>query len=69
MIQNKGKGMKKSEIRKTIGVTHAIANCEDCGEEFQKYKNAQALGAMHAKAHKHKVSGEVCLVFNYDGRD
>lgn len=60
--------MSKNKIRKTIGVHHAIATCEDCGEEFQNYKNAQALGAMHAKAHKHKVSGEVCLVFIYDGR-
>lgn len=55
-------------MKKSIGVVHAIGKCEDCGKEFTGYKNAQALSAQHAKKYKHCVSGEVGLVFKYDGK-
>ena len=56
-------------MKKSIGVVHAIATCEDCGAEFSFYKNAQALAAKHAKHYKHRVEGEVGLAFTYDGRE
>lgn len=55
-------------MKKTIGVVHAIAQCDDCGQEFSHYKNAQALAARHAKTYKHVVKGEVGIAFTYDGR-
>ena len=55
-------------MKKSIGKVHAVAICEDCGKEFQNYINAQALAALHAQKYKHKVSGEVALAFEYDGR-
>ena len=54
---------------KKCGVVHAIATCETCGKEFSCYKNAQALAAKHAKDKKHKVCGEVGIMFSYDGRN
>lgn len=59
----------KGMLKKIIGVVHVIAKCEDCGKEFQNYKNGQALAAKHAKDHKHKVRGEIGLAFVYDGRN
>lgn len=53
-------------MKKKIGVVHAIAWCETCGKEFTYYKNAQALGAQHAKKYGHLVRGEVGLSFEYD---
>lgn len=55
-------------MKKSIGVVHAIACCDDCGKEFTNYKNAQALAAQHAKKHGHVVKGEVGLAFEYDGK-
>ena len=55
-------------MKKSIGVVHAIAKCEDCGREFVGYKNAQALAAQHAKTYGHVVRGEVGLAFTYDGK-
>ena len=57
-----------ANLRKSIKVVHVIALCEDCGKEFQDYKNGQALAAKHAKSKNHKVRGEVGLAFIYDGR-
>jgi len=54
------------KMKKKIGVVHAIAWCETCGKEFTYYKNAQALGAQHAKKYGHLVRGEVGLSFEYD---
>ena len=56
-------------MKKTTGVVHAVAHCEDCGWEATNYKNAQALGAKHAKTHKHLVLVEVGLASEYDGRE
>lgn len=55
-------------MEKTIGVIGCIAECDDCGLKFESYKNGQALAAKHAKDHKHKVSGELVLFFEYDGK-
>jgi len=52
---------------RAFGVTHAIAKCEDCDWESQSYKNAQAIAAIHARKHGHRVSVEFCLSGYYDG--
>jgi len=36
-------------MEKKFGVTHAIAECEDCEWRNEGYKNAQATAAKHAK--------------------
>lgn len=59
--------MGKQGMTKETWKVHAIATCEDCGKEFQNYKNAQAIAAQHAKKYKHLVMGEVGLAFKYDG--
>lgn len=56
-------------MKKSIGVIHCIAQCEDCGKEWSWYRNAQAVGAKHAKDKKHRVTGDIALGFVYDGRD
>ena len=53
---------------RSFGVTHAIAECEDCGWRNEQYKNAQATAAIHAKKHKHKVQVDIGLAGYYDGR-
>ena len=55
-------------MKKRIGVVHAMVQCQTCGKEFSNYKNAQALGAQHAKRYGHVVKGEIALGFTYDGR-
>jgi hypothetical protein len=47
---------------------HAIVNCDDCGWKTYSYKNAQALAAIHARAHGHRVLGELAIAFHYDAR-
>lgn len=55
-------------MKKKIGVVHVVAECQDCDWTATAYKNAQALAAIHAKKYKHIVSGEVGLMFVYDGK-
>lgn len=55
-------------LKRHFGVVHGLANCEDCGWQYEGYKNAQALAAKHAKRHGHKVLVEVGLSGYYDGR-
>ena len=55
-------------MKKSYGVIGCIVKCEDCSWGSASYKNAQALAARHAKAHGHKVIGEVTNAFDYDGR-
>ncbi|MHC4501556.1 MAG: hypothetical protein ACYS21_20905 [Planctomycetota bacterium] len=55
-------------MKREFGVIHCIAECEDCDWRNENYKNAQATAAIHARAHKHKVSVEVCVSGFYDGR-
>jgi len=56
-------------MKKSIGVTHCLAECRDCGATFSSHKNGQALAAKHAKKYGHRVRGEVGLTFEYDGRE
>lgn len=56
-------------MKKKIGVVHVFAECRDCGKMFESYKNGQALAAKHAKDHKHRVTGDIGLFFEYDGRN
>ena len=55
-------------MKKRIGVVHCIAECDDCGKSWTNYKNAQACAAIHAKTYKHKVSVEIGIACEYDGR-
>ena len=55
-------------MKKSSGVVHAIATCVDCGWISSNYKNAQAVGAKHAKHYGHLVEVEVGIVSVYDGR-
>ena len=55
-------------MNKEIEVVHVSAICQDCGKEFDNYKNGQALAAKHAKHYKHLVHGEVGLAFIYNGK-
>ena len=55
-------------LKKRTWLVHVIAECQDCGKEFQSYKNGQALAAKHAIHKRHLVCGEVGLAFRYDGR-
>lgn len=54
-------------IKKSTWKVHAIARCQNCGVEFNNYKNAQALAAKHAQKYGHTVTGEVGLAFTYQG--
>ena len=54
---------------KSFGKTHTIADCRDCTWRSENYKNGQALAAIHAKAHKHRVSVEVGISGYYNGAD
>lgn len=56
-------------MKKETWKVHTIATCEDCGRLFESHINGQALAAQHAKKYKHRVIGEVGLVFKYDGRE
>lgn len=56
--------MKKGITKKTWKV-HTIAECRDCDWRTEGYKNGQAIAAIHAKIKRHKVVGEVGLVFEY----
>ena len=55
-------------MKNSYGVIGCTVTCEDCSWRSESYKNAQALAARHAKAHGHKVVGEVVNAFDYDGR-
>jgi hypothetical protein len=55
-------------MNKATWKVHAIAMCNDCGQGFSSYHNAQALAAIHAKKYCHVVTGEVGLAFKYDGK-
>lgn len=55
--------MKKRSYR---GWAHAT--CVDCGWELENI-NAQAVGAKHAKDHKHRVLVTTEIESIYDGRE
>ena len=54
-------------MKKHFGKTHTIAHCQDCDWGTEEYKNGQAIAAIHAKKHKHKVHVEVGMSGYYDG--
>ena len=54
-------------MKRTGGVVHGMAECNDCDWESGSYKNILAISAIHAKKRKHKVHVEVGYVFIYDG--
>ena len=56
-------------MKKEIWVIHVLAECQDCGKQFENYKNGQALAAKHAKHYQHLVTGEIGLAFNYNGKE
>lgn len=55
-------------VKLGYSVVHGIAACDDCGWQTDSYKNAQAIAAIHARAHGHRVHGEIGCVYIYDGR-
>lgn len=46
-------------------VHEANARCETCGKKWDA-KNAQAVGAIHSRKHKHRVIVEVTQCYMYD---
>jgi hypothetical protein len=61
--------MKNIErLVKKFGKVHTIAQCDDCSWRSENYKNGQALAAKHAKHYKHRVSVEIGIAGEYDGR-
>jgi hypothetical protein len=56
-------------LKKLIGITESIFRCENCGVIYENRRNAQALGAKHAKSKQHIVRGTLSLYFTYDGTD
>ena len=53
----------------SYGVVHAFVECEDCDWKTESYKNAQAIAKIHAKTHKHRVMGELGIIFSYNGME
>lgn len=53
------------KIEKRTWKVHAIAQCQNCGKEWQDYHNAQGVAARHAICYGHTVMGEVALAFEY----
>lgn len=56
-------------MRKTAGIMYGLAECQDCGWRNTNHKNAQATGAIHARAHRHLVLVDTGCAINYDGRE
>ena len=55
-------------MKYNYGVVHAIVECDDCDWRSESYKNAQAIAKIHAKSHKHRVHGDLGIVFSYNGK-
>ncbi len=53
-------------MRKKTWKTSSIAECADCDWTYENYKNAQAVGAKHAKDHNHFVRVETVLASYYN---
>lgn len=56
-------------MKHEYGVVHGIATCDNCGWHTESYKNAQAISAIHAEKFRHRVRGELGIVFGYDGSE
>jgi hypothetical protein len=57
-----------TQNKRTTWPVHWIAECSDCGWRCES-RNAQAVAAIHARVHHHRVTGEIGLAFEYDGRN
>ena len=55
-------------MKYSYGVIGAQVWCEDCGWTTESYKNAQAIAKIHARAHGHRVVGDLAIAFSYNGR-
>jgi len=55
-------------MKRSFGVVHCQAKCDDCGWEAENYKNAQGIAAIHARKYGHKVRVDIELAGYYDGR-
>lgn len=55
-------------MKRSYGVVHGVAECEDCDWTTSSYKNCQAIAKIHAQKHGHRVRGELGIDFTYDGR-
>ena len=53
-------------MKKESWVVHSLATCEDCDWVGTNHKNAQAIGANHAKHHNHFVRVETVIVSRYN---
>ena len=55
----------KHKVKTKSGITHAIAQCQDCYWSNEAFKNAMATGKVHAMAHGHKVIVEQTIAVHY----
>lgn len=55
-------------MTRRYGVIHAVVECEDCDWVAKNYKNAQANASVHARKYQHKVSGDIGIAIEYNGR-
>lgn len=56
-------------LTRRSGVVHAMGTCQDCGKEFNHYKNALALSAQHAMRTGHTVEVEQCIGVTYNPKE
>jgi hypothetical protein len=55
-------------VSKKFGIVHVHAECKDCDWSTNSHKNGQAIAAIHAEKHKHKVVVDVRMTGFYNGR-
>jgi hypothetical protein len=56
-------------MKKSIGVVHFIADCQDCDWHCENHINGQAQAAKHAKNKRHTVHYEIGLAGDYKGKE
>ena len=54
---------------KNCGVIHCIAECEDCGKEWQDFRDARAKAYAHAKSTGHSVWVETGTARMYNPKE
>jgi len=47
------------------GLTHCIAECQDCDHRWEDYLTAREQARVHAKRTGHYVTGEAAITFWY----
>jgi len=55
-------------LKKSSGIIHGIAECDDCDFTYSNYKNILGVCARHAKLYGHKVRVEIGTSIIFDGR-